>query len=42
MGHRSWHRGMKFRFELPLRRHHPDFRDGGGAWGIGPGTGKDI
>ena len=36
---RFWHRGMLFRFILYLRRHHHDFRVGGGEWGLGPGTG---
>ena len=27
---RSWHRGMSFRFILYLRRHHQEFRIGGG------------
>ena len=26
---RIWHRGMSFRFILPLLKHHQDFRVGG-------------
>ena len=36
---RTWHRGMLFRFILFLWRHHQDFRVGGVARGLGPGTG---
>ena len=33
MRDRTWHQGMLFRFIIPLRRHHRDFRVGVGHEG---------
>ena len=39
---RGWLRGMAVSFIFPPRRQQQDFRVGGGAWGLGPGTGGRL